>query len=334
MTRGGNEMPDTPSMTSSEIGAVWITYQQKTMLFQMLDYFINNADDHEAREIMSSLKEEIQPFIAQMVSMFNAEGIPTPIGFVPQDVNKDAPKLYDNGFDIMFVRIIKEISSGMHTLNLTMVYREDIILLFRDLTKMTQKYYDYCTKYLLNKGILQRAPYVSIEKSIEFVNTNNYLDGAKLFSDKRPLNAVEIAHIYHGVESNVTGMQMIFGFAQVAKEKEVKKYFNKGGELAKSIIKDMSEGLLENNIQVPATAGGNITDSKVPPFSDKIMMYCISLFCSFSLGGNSIGTAFSLRNDLPVKLATYMKEIFEYAHEGAKIMIKNGWMEEPPQTIK
>jgi len=327
-------MPDTPSMTSSEIGTVWITYQQKSMLYNMLDYFINKADDHEAREIMSSLKEDIQPVIAQMDSMFNAEGIPIPIGFVPQDVNKDAPKLYDNGFDIMFVRLIKEISSGMHTLNLTMVYREDIILLFRDLTKMTQKYYDDCTKYLLKKGLLPRAPYVTIEKSIEFVKANNYLDGAKLFSKKRPLNAVEIAHIYHGIESNVTGMQMIFGFAQVAKEKEAKKYFNKGGELAKSIIKDMSEVLLQNNIHVPATAGGNITDSRVPPFSDKIMMYCISLFCSFSLGGNSIGTAFSLRNDLPLKFAAYMKDIFEYAHEGAKLMIQNGWMEEPPQTIK
>jgi hypothetical protein len=64
------------------------------------------------------------------------------------------------------------------------------------------------------------------------------------------------------------------------------------------------------------------------------MMHCISLFCSFSLGGNSIGTAFSLRNDLPLKFAAYMKDIFEYAHEGEKIMIQNGWMEEPPQAIK
>lgn len=327
-------MPETPSMTSSEIGSIWITYQQKTMLFQMLDYFINNADDHEAREIMSSLKEEIQPFINQMISMFEAERIPIPIGFVSQDVNKDAPKLYDNGFDIMFVRLVKEISSGMHTINLTMVYREDIILLFRELTKMTQKYYDYCTRYLLSKGLLPRAPYVTVEKSVEFVKSNNYLDGARIFSEKRPLNMVEIAHLYRGIETNVIGMQLIFGFAQVAKEKEAKKYFYKGGELAKSTIKDMSEVLLQNSIQVPSTAGGNITDSTVPPFSDKIMMYCISLFCSFSLGGNSIGTAFSLRNDIPLKLGAYMKEIFEYAHEGAKIMIENGWMEEPPQTIK
>jgi nitrogen fixation protein len=30
-------------------------------------------------------------------------------------------------------------------------------------------------------------------------------------------------------------------------------------------------------------------------------------------------------------MAIIMKDIFEYAHEGGTIMIRNGWMEEPPQ---
>ena len=37
--------------------------------------------------------------------------------------------------------------------------------------------------------------------------------------------------------------------------------------------------------------------------------------------------AFSLRNDLPMKFSVFMKDIFESAHEGAKIMIDKGWME-------
>jgi hypothetical protein len=71
----------------------------------------------------------------------------------------------------------------------------------------------------------------------------------------------------------------------------------------------------------------------VAPFSDKLMLYCTSLFCSFSLGSNSLGTAFSLRNDLPVKMTIFTKDVFDYAHKGAKIMVKNGWMEEPPQMV-
>lgn len=140
--------------------------------------------------------------------------------------------------------------------------------------------------------------------------------------------------MYHAVETNLIGMQVINGFSQCAKEKEISQYFAKGGELAKEIATSLGDIILKNDTQLPGLSGGNVTTSTVAPFSDKIMMYCISLFCSFSLGGNSLGTAFSLRNDLPVKFSIVMKDVFEYAHEGAKLMIKYGWMEEPPQTSK
>lgn len=322
------------AICSSEIGILWMTYQQKTMIISMLDYFINKSEDHEAKDIMQDLVKDMKPYVEKIKDIFQKEGVPVPIGFSEKDVNKDVPNLFENGFDIMFLRLVKEISMGMHTLNLTMAYREDIIQLFRELTIKTQSYYDRCTSYLLKKGLLTRAPFVSVTNSVEFVTNKDYLGGINPLKEKRPLTTVEIAHIYHAIESNRVGMKMIFGFAQCAKEVEVSKYFTKGGELAKEMIFELGSIMEQSDIPVPAPAGGNYTTSKVPPFSDKIMMYCISLFCSFSLGGNSLGTAFSLRNDIPAKLSIFMKDIFEYAHEGAKIMIRHGYMEEPPQTEK
>ncbi|WP_026695896.1 DUF3231 family protein [Peribacillus kribbensis] len=327
-------MPESPQITSSEIGTLWMTYQQKTMILRMMEYFISKADDEEAKKIMTDLSSAIHPYVQKIEDIFKQEGVPLPVGFVSDDVHTNAPKLYDNGFDIMFVRMIKAISMAMHTLNLTMSYRKDIMQFFIDLTSITQKYYIICTSYLLRKGLIPRSPYVSVEKSVEFAQDSNYLGGFNPLSGKRSLSTVEVAHLYHAVESNVAGMQLIYGFAQCSKHEDVQKYFIKGGELAKSLIKEMSEVFLKNDIQVPSTAGGNLTNSKIAPFSEKIMLYCVSLFCSFSLGGNSVGTSFSLRNDLPAKLGIFMKDIFEYAHEGAKIMIKHGLLEEPPQTVK
>jgi len=324
-------MPETPSLCSSEIGILWMTYQQKIMLLKMLDYLINKADDEEAKNIMVGLSKEVTPYVDKIKSIFQEEDIPVPVAFTSEDVNQDVPKLFDNGFDIMFLRLLKEISMGIHTLNLTMAYRNDITAFFREVTIITQDYYDKCTQYLLMKGLITRSPYVSVKKSVDFVKNNDYLRGLNPLSGKRPLNTVEISHLYHAIESNITGMNLIIGFAQCAKEKEVRKYFLEGGELAKGIVKELSELFLQSGLQIPTTAGGNVTTSKLSPFSDKIMMYCVSLFCSFSLGGNSLGTAFSLRNDLTAKLAILMKDIFDYAHDGAKIMIKYGWLEEPPQ---
>jgi hypothetical protein len=303
------------------------------MILCILEYLIEKADDEKAKEIMTNLYGEIDNYVGIITEILQNEGAVIPVGFTAQDVNKEVPKLYDNGFDIMFVRLLKEISMGLHSLNITMSYREDIVMVFKELTAITQKYYNLCTQYLLEKGLLVKSPHVSMPKSVEFVKDKSYLGALAInpFSEKRSLNTVEVAQLHHSIESNVSGLQMITGFAQCANESEVKNYFNDGAELAKSIVKELSETLLQDGIQTPQTAGGNATRSTIAPFSDKLMMYCTSLFCSFSMGSGSIGTAFSLRNDLPPKMTIFMKDIFEYAHKGAKIMIKNGWMEEPPQ---
>ncbi|NKE04059.1 DUF3231 family protein [Mesobacillus selenatarsenatis] len=328
-------MPEKPPITSSEIGTLWLTYQEKTMILRMLEYFIEKANDEKAKEIMTNLHSDLELYVGKIIAIYEQEGAVIPVGYTAQDVNKDVPKLYDNGFDIMFVRLLKQISMGLHALNLTMTFREDINILFEDLTALTQKYFRICSQYLLEKGLLVRTPFVTMPKSVEFVRNKDYLSANTLnpLSQKRTLNTVEVAHLHKGIESNLTGLQMILGFAQCAHDKEVKKFFHEGAELAKGIIKELSELMIQDELPVPQSPGGNATRSKVAPFSDKLMMYCTSLFCSFSLGSNSLGTAFSLRNDLPIKMSIFTKDVFEYAHKGAKIMIRNGWTEEPPQMI-
>ncbi|WP_138419653.1 DUF3231 family protein [Aquibacillus sediminis] len=326
-------MPEKASITSSELGTLWLTYQEKTMILRMLEYFIAKADDEKAKDIMTNLHEELEIYVGKIVQIYEEEGAVIPVGYTSQDVNKDVPKLYDNGFDIMFVRLLKQISMGLHSLNMTMTFREDINMLFENLTAITQKYFRICSQYLLEKGLLVRTPHVSMPKSVEFVKDTSYLGGLTLnpFSQKRTMNTIEVSYVHKAIESNITGLQLILGFGQCANDVEVKKYFNEGAELAKGIVKELSEVLIQTNLPTPQTPGGNATRSTVAPFSDKLMMYCTSLFCSFSMGSNSLGTAFSLRNDLSAKNGIFIKDIFEYAHKGARIMIKNGWMEEPPQ---
>lgn len=324
-------MTQRQALSSSELGTLWMTYQEKTMTQRMLEYFIEQADDERAKEIMKDTHMKIINYLEDIKNIFKNEGAVIPVGYTEKDVNPGVPKLYDNMFDIMFLRIIKEISMGLHTLHLSMAYRKDIVLLYKELTAFTQSVYDECVDYLQEKDVLPRPPAVTMPKSVEFANGTNYMSGFNLFSEKRALNTVEVAHLYHAIETNILGMQLITGFAQVANEPEVKKYFIKGKELAKKIVTDYTQLFLQSDIQPPSTWGANATDSKIAPFSDKLMMYCTSLLGSFGLGSNALGTAFSLRTDLPLKMVSTAKDILTYGHDGGKIMAKNGWLEEPPQ---
>ncbi|MEH7273247.1 DUF3231 family protein [Neobacillus vireti] len=319
-------------LSSSEIGTLWLTYQEKTMILRILEYFLEKSDDQEAKNIMGMLWQELDYYVELIQGIFESEGVVIPTGFKKEDVNLGAPNLFDNGFDIMFLRILKEVSMGMYSINMNMAYRIDVMTIYEGLTTVTHKVFKLANVYLLKKGILTRPPIITPPKRTEFIEGKNYIKGFKLFNEKRALNAIELGFLHHGIESNNIGMQLITGFAQCAKNKEVRQYFEKGKELSKKHIKTFQEILLDNDTQVSATTGSTVTTSTVAPFSDKLMIYCVDLLNGFSIVGGSFGTFFTLRNDISLKTALLAKDVYFYGQEGLEIMFKNGWYEEPPQT--
>jgi hypothetical protein len=231
----------------------------------------------------------------------------------------------------MFLRILKEVSMGMYTINMNMAYRDDVMTIYEGLTRITHKTYKLATLYLLEKGILTLPPKVTMPKRTEFIEGKSYMSGFNPFNDKRPLNDIEIGVLHHGIESNNIGMQLMTGFAQCAENKEAKQYFVKGIALCKEQIKTFQNILLESDVQISATSGSTVTTSTIAPFSDKLMMFCTFLLNGFCIVGSSFGTFFTLRNDISLKTALIVKDIYFYGDEGVKLMIKNGWFEEPPQ---
>ncbi|WP_367576343.1 DUF3231 family protein [Shouchella shacheensis] len=142
-----------PKMSSTELGALWMTYQKKTLILRVLEYFIEKSEDKKAEQLLSGLWKKLQPKVDDLRTMFENEGAAVPIGFTKEDVNLEAPPLFENGFDIMFSRKLKEISMGMYTLHVSMSYREDIIQFYQDITDITQTYYKQFTQYLLEEGL-------------------------------------------------------------------------------------------------------------------------------------------------------------------------------------
>ena len=321
----------TNPLSASEVGTLWLTYQEKTLILRILEYFFEKADDPRAKHITGGLWESLNSYVLEMEKIFQDQGMVIPVGFTKEDVNLEAPKLYDNGFDVMFVRILKEVSMGMYTMNMNMAYNNQVMKLYEGLTSTTQRFYMLATQYLLEKGILSLPPKTTMPKSTEFIKSKSYRSGLNLFDSKRALSDLEIGILHHAIESNNIGMQLITGFAQCSKTKEVKEYFVKGIELCKKQIKTFQEILLDSNVQFSATSGSTVTTSTIPPFSEKLMMHCIYLLNGFSMVGSSFGAFFTLRNDISLKTALIAKDIYFYGDEGIKIKIKHGWFEEPPQ---
>ena len=318
-------------LTSSELGTLWMTYISKSARLIIVDLFKDKTIDKEAQNILSTYIPQGQNILNEMVNVFNNEKAVIPMGFDECDVVREAPPLFDDIFNIMFLRQMMKLNFGHSAVFSAMSYTKEAHDILKHNYDLADKYYVMTTNYLLEKGVLAKPPYVTMPKKIEFVEDKNYMSGHNLFSDKRALNTIEVGFLNEAIEDNIFGMQLMTGFAQVAAESEVKEYFIEGKELAKKIITNLSNVLLQSDIQPPSTWAGRATDSTKSPFSDKIMMYITSLVSSSAIGYNALGTSFSMRGDLHIKLAIIAKDTFDYAKKGGKLMIIHKWMEEPPQ---
>lgn len=324
-------MMDIP-LSSSELGNLWQAYREKSMALRVLEHFIEKSNEKETKDILQNIYTIEIKNEEEIKTIFNNEGAVIPLAFTESDVNKNAPQLFDDNYVIMYFRMMSKVLTGLYSLHSGMSYRPDIRNLYTDFTADTQNVYSITTQHLLDKGVLTRPPIVPMPKNVEFIIDTNYTSGLNPFQKKRSLNTVEIGLVYQSLETNITGMQLMTGFEQVAKEPDVKKYFKRGKELAKEIASIMSNLLLDSDIPAPVTWGGMITNSSIPPFSDKLMMYNTNLLSMFGLGSNSVGAAFSFRSDLLLKMSSILASTFDFAKDGGTILMEHGWLEEPPSS--
>jgi len=317
-------------LTSTELGTLWMCYQTISAAIITCDLFKDKVIDKDAKDILTSYVNERKYLVNEITNIFNNAKAVIPMGFGEQDVVRDVPPLFDDIFCITFLRQITKLHLGHAAVFSAISYMKEVNDTLKLKYDVSNKYYMTTTNYLLEKGVLTRPPYVTMPKQVEFIEDKNYMSGFNILSDKRSLNTIEVGYINEAIECNIFNMQLLTGFAQVAKEDEVKKYFIEGKEISKNVITELSNVLLQSDIQ-PPSASGKATDSTQSPFSDKLMMYTNSLTAITSLGFSGLGTSFSMRNDLPAKLALITKDTFQYSKKGAKIMIAHKWMEEPPQ---
>ncbi len=318
-------------LSSTELGTIWMAYQTTSASLMLFSLLKEKTIDQESQKIITDFIAECQNIKNKTMDIFNNEKAVIPIGFKESDIIKGAPPLFDDFFNIMFLRQIMKLNFSHTAISLAMSYMKEVNDVLKLHFDTSNNYYILTTNYLLEKGVLPRPPYVVMPTTVEFIERKNYMSGFNPFTDKRALNTIEVGFINESIENNIFGMQMMTGFAQVAKENEVKNYFIEGKELAKKIISELSDILLQSDIQPPSTWAGKATNSTVPPFSDKLMMYLTNMVSNSSMGYTALGTSFSLRGDLHLKLAQLSKSIFDFSKEGGKIMIKHKWMEEPPQ---
>jgi hypothetical protein len=319
-------------LTSAEIACLWTSYMNNSMSKIVLEFMLKHLKDLEIKPAVQFAYDLTSDQLDQLLIIFKQEQYAVPNGFTEQDLNRDAPWLFSDVFCLTYVNHMAKVGMLASSGFVSMSIREDISHFFTKGLIDTSSLHNQTNKIALSKGILARFPFIEVPKETDYVDSKKYLSGLNPFTNKRPLNAVEISHLYTNILTNAIGVHLCLSFAQTSPSEEIQNFMLRGKEISNKHIKIFSSILLENDIVTPRLPDACVSNSTTKTFSDKLMMFHIALLSAAGTGNYATAAAASQRNDLALNYERLSLEIAQYAKSGADIMIKNHWLEQPPGT--
>ncbi|MCA0757244.1 DUF3231 family protein [Paenibacillus sp. N4] len=322
---------DKSQLTSAEMGKLWAAYVGNTMGKCMLSYFLEQVDDRDIKNVLKYALGLCKAYIQEVETIFNQANFPVPIGFTDDDVNLEAPRLFQDEFYLHYLQYLGKAGMSIYSVAIPLVTRKDVRDFFMSALDATAKLMSDVNDALMAKDALMNAPIIQPPKSVDFVTNQSFLKG--FFGDVRSLNGLETAHLYGNINNDITSKALIIGFRQGAKNEKIKKYLERGEQLNQKHIEKFSEKLTKDNLPSPSLLDHLVTSSTVPPFSEKLMVFHKIDMFSMKIREYAYGASLSGRRDLSVLYGKCQLDVSLYAEDGANILIDHGWMEQPPETI-
>ncbi|NYE07520.1 hypothetical protein F4694_004331 [Bacillus niacini] len=318
-------------LTAGEMAQLWNQYLNDSASICVLTYFREKAEDDEIKPIIDFAIELSKRHVKTITSILTEEKNEVPHGFsVEEDVHLTAPRLYSDSFVLNFINQMSKVGLTLYGAAVAASVRNDIRTYYTNCLTETMKLYNLSTELLLSKGLFIRSPNLPNLEKVEFVKKQWFM--LDVIGEKRPLVAAEVDNLFANLQRNALGVAVLTGFSQVAKNKDVKQFFLKGLEVGNKHIKLFRGKLEESKLPAPMGWDAEITNSTTQTFSDKLMLYLTSGLISMSVGYYGTGVSQSPRGDLSSMYNRLSLEVQMYAEDGANIMIKNKWLEQPPMA--
>ncbi|WP_370295219.1 DUF3231 family protein [Rossellomorea marisflavi] len=320
-------------LTTAEIAALWTTYMKCTAMDCFYQHFLIHVEDDSIKDILVQHAEANATWIQQLTSIFEQEGFPVPKGFSSSDVDLTAPPLFTDIFVLSFVYRGGQVTNEHFTSLLETVARADVLAFFEASLGKSVNLYKSSLNLMLEKGVYDRPPKIPYPDHVGFVKENPSLIG-QLLGENRPLNVLELSELFFIIERNCIGLVLLKGFLQVVKDREVSDYFRKGKKLSEKQITAFNKIIMEDDAFPTYPVTMEVTNSTESPFSDKLLVFFITSSNAVGLSTMCHAITMSTRKDLGVQFAMFVTEILKFGSTGLDLLVRRGWMEEPPQKKK
>lgn len=215
-------------------------------------------------------------------------------------------------------------------MGLTRAIRTDVKEYYNSCMDETQDLLKRADEVMLRKGLLVKPPYFPVPDRVEYVHKDTFFGG--LIGDKRPINALEITHVYTRLQVKMFERALILGFSQVVKSQKVLKLLSNGKKMLDNQIEGWSKILQDADLPLPMTWEHAITDSTESPFSDKLIMFDTLTMMRNAISLYGISFANCIRADIVTAFGGAIVDLQDYSKDILDLMINSGWLEKISQA--
>lgn len=321
-----------PKLTSVEISTLWAAYLTDSLAEKMIECFLKNVSDEDARKMLEAAYSISTRHLKSIKTIFDNEGLKLPAAFTEQDINPGAPRLYTDTYYMFYLGYLSRFGLTTFSMALYHTARSDVKEFYTGCITEILQFYNKLTDLMLEKGIFVRAPIIDVANEVDFVKSDSFFKG--IFSEPRPLLAIEVANIFMNIMSNLIGKPLVTGFAQVAKDGEVREYLLKVKDMLDNHSEKFSSILKKEDIPVASSSDAMAIASTEAPYSDKLIMYHIIVVIGLAIKNYTDALVANMRTDIHAEFLQFSAQLAKVLAEGTGIMVKNGWFEQPPQAVQ
>ncbi|WP_419393413.1 DUF3231 family protein [Cytobacillus praedii] len=319
---------DNSRLTTTEITNLLTQYNQETMSICISKHVLATVKDSEIRSLFEFALELSGEHLKKLKEIFNNVNFPVPNGFTGKDVNLDAPPLFTDSFWLYYLHTMTNHGLSGYSIAFGVSTRLDIRNYYYQCNIDAMEVYNKCIDIFLSKGIYEKPPYFSTPQKVEYISNVGYV--LDMFGKKRPLNSAESGNIFFNLTKSRLAKGVILGFSQVAKDKDVREFFEKSLSTINKNFGVFSSLLREENLHIPQTLDTQVTNCTIAPFSDKLMMLKVGFMYGAAISYYSTAMVSSLRADLVGHYEAAIIRSLKGLPNWWNIVIKNGWLEKLP----
>ncbi|WP_423798240.1 DUF3231 family protein [Neobacillus sp. SAB-20_R2A] len=315
-------------LTSSEIGSLWGEYVNGTAVDVVNRYMYSIIEDEAIKAIFHDALKTFEKQKTQMITFFENEGFPVPIGFNESDLYAGKQRLFSDAFCLHYLHVMTLHGLLGHITALSISVRKDLRDFYDSCDGDAKRMYHQTIELLLDKGLFQRDPLFYAYEHPQFISSTDFKDGH--FGKGRTLAATEIISISFNLKKSIMAKTLSIAFSQVAESKEVRKFLTESEETADGQIKALAKLLQADNLPVPKSMETEVTISTDSPFSDKLLMYHMGFLFQIAQTYHGAGLATAMRTDLVTTYEATILQNLMVTKNWFNIMVKNKWLEQPP----